>query len=227
MTPSVAISVPDTTLLAPLPWAGQPLHEFLLTQMRAADPEGRFAIRPPMDGDVILRLGPMGDGNVAHGRGWDAYLGPSPSPLSTNNSRPNPFGAALSAVLAVARHFAHDLEPPPFEFVCNAFNWREARASADTPPPALDNIGKLWFVGAGSVGTATIYFLTLATRSFSAALFDMDEVKIHNLDRSPVFSAEDAEHKIKKVLAAESYLRAVGVDDIVSEPCALDDAPLW
>ncbi len=186
-----------------------------------------FTIRAPVDGDVTLRLGPTGDGHVAHGNGWDVYLGSSPSPLNTKPSHPNPFGAALSAVLAVARLFAHKLEPPPFEFVCNAFDWREAPAAVDATSPALDDIGKLWFVGAGSVGTATAYFLTLATRSFSAALFDMDEVKIHNLDRSPIFSTEDAEHKLKKVASTESYLRAVGVDDVISEPRALDESPLW
>lgn len=227
MTPSVAVAVPNVTLRAPLPGAGQWLHEFVLAEMKAADPGGQFTVRASIAKDFVLHLGPAGHDTVAHGVGWDAYLGPAPSPLKVSNAAPNPFGAALAGILAVARLFVHELNPPPFQFVCNALNWQEWRAPADALPPTMNDLGSLWFIGIGSVGTATAYFLTLINRKFSAALFDMDEVKVHNLDRSPIFSADDAKRKVRKVLSTEIYLRSVGVNDVTSEPEALDESGLW
>ncbi|HEY7229837.1 MAG TPA: hypothetical protein VH558_05640 [Pseudolabrys sp.] len=227
MTPSVAIAVPNILLQTPLPWAGRWLHEFVLAQMKDADRDGQFTARASVTTDVVLHLGPRDHETLAHGVGWDTYLGPAPSPLKVANTAPNPFGAALAAILSVGRLFVHELSPPPLQFVCNTLNWKAQPAPADALPPTRDDLGCLWFIGLGSVGTAAAYFLTLINREFSAALFDMDDVKVHNLDRSPIFSAADAERKVRKVLSAKAYLRSVGVDDVIGEPKALDESVLW
>lgn len=133
----------------------------------------------------------------------------------------------MAAILAVARLFAHNLNPPPAAFLFNALDWREAPAPTIAPPPDLTDLGELWFAGIGSVGSAALYFLTLATRDFSAALFDMDTTKVHNLDRSPVFTVDDAEHCRTKVESGERYLRSVGVQSVTPEPCALHASRLW
>jgi hypothetical protein len=91
-----------------------------------------------------------------------------------------------------------------------------------TPSP-----GMLWSVSVGSVGTAVLYFLSLATRRFSARLFDMDEIKIHNLDRSPIFMDRHVKQKQMKVDAAGTYLRDIGVADVEWEPIALDQSATW
>jgi molybdopterin/thiamine biosynthesis adenylyltransferase len=194
--------------------------------MLAADPKGQFCRRAPRQSDVLLHLGPHGPGYVIHGIGWDSYTGLGPSPLRGSSGR-NPFGAALSSVLAVSRLFLHNLAPPPAPILFNAFDWRKAAAPQGAPPPVLTGIGELWFAGVGSVGSATLYFLTLATRDFSAALFDMDIVKVHNLDRSPVFTADDAKERRNKALAGERFLRSLGVQLVDPQPYALHESPLW
>jgi len=226
MTPSVAIALPEVTVAPPLPWPGERLAELVLRQMFAADPGGSFVRRDPQASDATLYLGANGPDLVAHGAGWNCYCGPGSSPLRRVPG-PNPFGSGLSAILAVWRLFQFRFDPPPVPFTCNALDWREAPAPPGSSQPNLEDLGELWFVGAGSVGSAVMYFLTLATRNFRAGLFDMDIVKIHNLDRSPIFAAEDADRKIKKVQASEDFLRGVGVKDIFAEPFALHESPFW
>jgi molybdopterin/thiamine biosynthesis adenylyltransferase len=225
MTPSVALALPSAPVVQPLPSAGRSLPDVLLAQMFSADPEGNFCRRPPRDTDVVLYLGPDGPGHTVHGLGWDSYIGSASSPLRVG-SEPNPFGAGLASIIAVARLFLHRLDPPRAEFLFNAFDWGQYGAPPSAPPPFLD-LGELWFPGVGSVGTAALYFLTLVTRAFSAALFDMDEVKVHNLDRSPIFTSDDAEHLRNKAIVGQSYLRSVGVDRVVAEPYALHESDVW
>ena len=77
------------------------------------------------------------------------------------------------------------------------------------------------------MGTAALYFLTLATRGFRAVTFDMDVVKVENLDRSPIFTAADAELGRYKANVATSYLRGVGVTHAESERDPLDESARW
>jgi hypothetical protein len=109
----------------------------------------------------------------------------------------------------------------------NAFNWRSDALQANVNNDVTHDFGSIWTIGTGSVGTAALYFLTLATRRFSTVMFDMDFVKIHNLDRSPIFTAHDADLKTKKVQATAAYLRSVGVRNVIPEPNPLDNSDLW
>jgi hypothetical protein len=55
----------------------------------------------------------------------------------------------------------------------------------------------------------------------------MDEITIQNLDRSPMFSAADADVHQKKVHAAEAFMRSTGVRQVTAEPVALGESNLW
>lgn len=225
MTPSLALDVPSVPIVAPLPWAGTDLREHILGALLAADPYGRFQCRTAQDGDYHVHLGRDGAPVNVHGSGWNVYCGSAPSPLPDDDTA-NPIGPALAAILAAAGAFENDLSAPPGDVLLNALTWRPA---AIGPEAALllarPNLGTLWTVGTGSVGTAILYFLTLATQEFAAGLFDMDDVKVHNLDRSPVFIAEHV--GMKKVAATAQYLERAGVGDVWSEPRALDESPIW
>jgi hypothetical protein len=224
MTPSIALAFPDVPVHAALPWAGQSLHHVVLAQMRAADPHGQFKIRDSVAADYVFHIGPAGAPRVVHGAGWNAYLGPGPSPLPDADEM-NPFGAALAAVLAASQIFLYDFAIPDAPYTCNAFDWRNQIADSAPPFTRAPALGDIWVVGAGSVGTATLYFLTLATRNFSMVLIDYDPVKLHNLDRSPIFIATDIGRP--KIEAARDYLRGVGVRDVRIEPVPLHESKLW
>lgn len=225
MTPALAFDIPLVDIAAPVPWAGNDLRNHLCEAAFAADPGGFFEVRGACDGDYLLTFGKHGSAATVHGAGWNAYIGPGPSPLP-DNTESNPIGPSLAAVAAVARLFALQMQPMDGTHLLNAFHWRNAVVRNAAGYDAARDLGEIWTIGTGSVGTAALYFLTLATRRFSSILFDMDYVKTHNLDRSPIFTARDAESKTKKVDATAAYLRSVGVS-ATPEPQPLDQSDLW
>jgi molybdopterin/thiamine biosynthesis adenylyltransferase len=228
MTPSVALCVPEVDIVAQLPWAGTPLRERLAEITYAADPSGSFEFRNTCDQDYVLYLGQERSPATVHGSGWNAYVGTSVSPLPESDHA-NPIGPALAVITAIARLFAIDMGAMDGPHLLNAFNWQNG-IILDRGTPSFQagvDLGSLWAVGVGSVGTAILYFLTLATRRFSASLFDMDFVKVQNLDRSPIFTNADVGSRLSKVEATEIYLRSVGVQDVVCENEPLDQSDIW
>lgn len=224
MTPALALDIPAVPIVEPLPWAGADLRAFVLAQLFAADPFGKFACRGARHDDYLLHLGRAGAQEIVHGSGWNLYAGPAPSPL-TDDGAANPIGPAMAAILAGAEAFRGALSHPA-AFQLNVLTWQLGMAAPGAAPlHAAPSPGSLWFVGLGSVGTAVLYFLSLATRRFSARLFDMDEVRIHNLDRSPLFM--DRHVDLKKVEAAAEYLSGISVSAVEREPDALDESATW
>lgn len=222
MTPSVVISFPDVELHPALPWRGS-LHEFLLAQMHAADPYGAFTVRNQTPSDFCFHLGPGVAANVAHGTGWNAYIGPGPSPLPADDDL-NCVGPSLAVILGAARLFINGFDATFARYICNGLNWRAEPVAGPAYEPGL-SLGNILVAGVGSVGTAALYFLTLATRNFRPDLIDMDKVKVHNLDRSPIFPASDLRQL--KVESTRDYLRGVGVKDIRIDDKPLHESALW
>jgi len=108
----------------------------------------------------------------------------------------------------------------------NAFDWTSNVKSIVVPEYRGDgDFGNIWVAGVGSVGTAALFFLTLATRAYTPLLFDMDFVKDHNLDRSPIFFKGDV--GLRKVDVTAEWLRQAGVSMVTGDPNALDESPLW
>ncbi len=226
MTPAVVLSFPDVTLLPELPWAGRSLHAVALAEMKAANPHAGYAIRSTEEGDFHFHLGPDGADFVVHGAGWNAYVGPAPSPLFAVDET-NGMGAALAVILASAHLFRDPFAPFAVPFVCNTFDWQEVAA---TRMPAFRrdrSLGHIFVAGLGSVGSSALYFLSLVTRNFSATLVDMDKVTIANITRSPIFSAEDARLEVAKVASVGTFLRNAGVTNVRADPVALDESRFW
>ncbi len=226
MTPAVAFDVPAVDIAAPLPWAGINLRDRLCEVAFAADPGGAFEARGARDGDYVLTFGKEQSAAIVHGAGWNAFVGPGSSPLP-DDVAPNPIGPALASVVGVARLFALQMKPMDGPHLLNAFNWKNEILQGNIHYDLTRDLGSIWTIGTGSVGTAALYFLTLATQRFSSVLFDLDFVKIHNLDRSPIFTARDANLETRKVHSTEAYLRSVGVRDVTPVPEPLDKSNIW
>lgn len=224
MTPSLVLDVPALLVVAPLPWAGCDLRRTLLEQLRASDPHTRAVARATSGSEHVLDFGSSGDA-IVHASGWNAYVGPGPSPLTASKD-PNPVGAAFAAIAAVAYLFVADLPDRYRPQLFNTLSWTTIPTPNDAPRlEDLSPLGTLWTVGVGSVGTAILYFLTLCTRAFTTTIFDHDHVGVENLDRSPIFTA--VQENIPKALAAREYLRAVGVEHVAAEMERLDLAKAW
>jgi hypothetical protein len=226
MTPNLAFHVPKIEMVSALPWAGRDLAEFMMSVARSADPYAEFAIRTPRDGDYVLTLGRGPAPASIHGAGWYAFIGPGESPI-TDVADPNPIGAAFAVIAAASRLYGSALGPLDGPYLFNTFRWNNELEKRPLPFIPNAELGRIWTIGAGSVGTAALYFLTLATRRFSSVTFDMDEVKIENLDRSPIFFATDASDELNKSDVATAYLRSVGVADAVAEREPLDLSKRW
>ena len=231
MTPSLAIHAPANLFVCdPLPWAGRTFNDVLFEQLFAATPAekgGRFEARAPAAGDFVISFGRAAapGATIVHGSGWDSYFGPAASPVRAIDAS-NPSGPAFAAILCGAHLMAAGLHPPDKACLCNTLDWtsRAAPDHAPQPDPRAD-LGDLWVIGTGSVGTAVLYFLTLFTRRFGAALIDKDHVEVENLDRSPLFVATDDGRA--KVDATGDYLRAVGLASVRTELASLRESKLW
>ena len=223
MTKSVAVDVPALPVHPLLPWSGSALDTIVIETMSGAHPYGRYKQRPSMPGDLRVSIGPSGDGLVVHGSGWGAYCGSEPSPLLCSDEA-NPFGAAFAVIAAAARL---QLDPHAGGFepsMVDTYLWRAGFPSPETPKilPGF-KIGELWCVGAGSVGSCSLFFLTLATRDFHAVLVDCDKVKVENVTRSAPYSWKDALAENPKVEAACRWLQQAGVQQVEPHLAWLDD----
>lgn len=225
MTPAIALDIPKTSVHPALPSKFSELSDALLDLLKSADPWTKAICRTQQIGDFVITLGSQGTTNVVHGSGWNSYIGPGPSPITPSDDL-NPFGAALAAIMAARELFARQYSPFQTNYQFNSLNWNK-----DLSPQVTIShlsrvfLGDIWTVGAGSVGTAALFFLSLFTRNFRVSLVDMDSVKIENLDRSPIFTESDV--GCLKVEATKKFLEAVGVSQVQIDKRPLHESELW
>ncbi len=225
MSKSVSMKVPSVPVLSPLPWVGEQLDVIAMRTVKAADPFGLYEQRPSRPGDLRVVLGADGDGLVVHGSGWSAYFGRGPSPIPQSDEL-NPFGAAF-AVVAAGSQLGQDMETATIEPVLvDTYTWSTGLAPSDaaTVTPHFD-LGELWCIGAGSVGSCALFFLGLVTKAFRAILIDRDIVEVENVRRSALFKSHDALNRKAKVEVAGRWLNEVGVQQIETYFAWLDEMP--
>ena len=227
MTRTVAFDVPSLAVVAGLPWQGVALDDLVMEILESTHRYGHHEQRKARTEDLRLTVGPAGHGLVIHGSGWASYYGPEPSPL-TQSDEPNPFGAAF-AVITAAAHVQRRPRETPSGRCLDVFHWQTGAIPSEVPTVTRDfELGELWSVGVGSVGSCALFFLSLITRAFRAILIDRDKVKVENVTRSALFSWEDAEAKDPKVEVAARWLLKAGVERIEPYVAWLDQLPeLW
>jgi hypothetical protein len=225
MTRNVVLSFDNAPMHPRLSYFGTRLQDCVVNQLAAADPGGHYPARLERPSDYVVRLGPGAGDLAAIGCGWLAYAGPAVPHFSSADGE-NPFGAIFAAIMAGAKLFTDAFPTAPRAQWVNTFDWRlENRAPEYSSAPP--DVGRLMTVGLGSVGSAALYFLALAGAQFDADLIDFDVVKDINLDRSPIFTFEDAVRNALKVASVERFLRRAGYRNIRSDGSALHASPLW
>ncbi|MDE0655908.1 MAG: ThiF family adenylyltransferase [Acidimicrobiaceae bacterium] len=214
MSRCAAANVPSVPMIEPLPWKGTKLDEHVMQTLHGAHKFGKYDQRPARKDDLRIVIGPCGDGLVAHGSGWAAYLGTEPSPLAQKDN-PNPYGAAFSVIAAAAQIQAHPDAAAAEPMTLDTFRWRVGTPSPEEPQiePNFE-LGNVWSIGLGSVGSCALFFLALITRCFSAVLVDRDNIEVENLTRSALFSWQDAVEELSKVEVASRWLHEVGLEQV-------------
>jgi hypothetical protein len=225
LSPSVQIGYADIPIHPRLPWAGRSLVRHVVDGMTAANPFGTFGARPLTPGDYRFHLGSDGSEAIVHGAGWNAYIGPTPSPLVPIRSDVG-IGAALAVVLGAAHLFRTRFGAVIDSFACNAWDWTGTPKGVDFSPVGT-SLGHVMTAGLGSVGSAANYFLALATRDFRASLIDHDHVGVSNITRSPIFDDAHAKIAVAKVDAVAAFLRGAGVETVIVDPVPLHVSELW
>jgi hypothetical protein len=202
-----------------------------LAMMKGADPFGEFDTTGTFPThDVEIRIG----GGTTEERtqialsfdGWIARVSGQPTaaqpcPSADTNHAP---GAELAACLAGAATFRFWNERTttgvnPFELDLRNLN---GASSGPTTSPVWVNPRPLTLlmVGAGSVGSATSYFLPRLGFRGHVDVLDHDMVEIENLDRSPIFVAQhDREPKANVVT---EHLRTKNVS-ATAFPCTWNE----
>ena len=214
----VAVDMRSLPIVDPLPWTGTTLDAYVMRTLHKSHMFGQYEQRPARSDDLRLVIGPDGDGLVAHGSGWGAYRGSGPSPLAQSDD-PNPYGAAFAVIDAAAQIQLHPDGSGMESASMDTYLWRAGMPSIEAPSmePSFE-LGELWSIGVGSVGSCALFFLGLITRNLRAVLVDRDNVEIENVTRSALFSWRDAVEKTPKVEVAARWLREAGVEQI--EPLA-------
>jgi hypothetical protein len=225
MTRNVVLSFDNAPMHPRLSYFGTRLQDCVIDQLAAADPGGNYPARLERPSDYVVRLGPGAGDLAAIGCGWLAYAGPAVPHFSSADGE-NPFGAIFAAIMAGAKLFTDAFPTAPRAQWVNTFDWRlENRAPEFSSAPP--DLGRLMTVGLGSVGSAALYFLALAGAQFDADLIDFDFVKDINLERSPIFTFEDAIKNALKVASVERFLRSAGYKNVRCDGSSLHSSPLW
>lgn len=192
-----------------------------LQVMRAADPFGEFEVANIYPAhDLELRLGggtTKDETQIAFSfEGWYAHVSgrPSAAVRPPDSANYHAAGAELAACLAGAAAFRFWNERNTAgvnPFGLDLFNLAEAASLNSITAPACYEPRPLnvLMVGAGSVGSASAYFLPRLGFLGHVDVVDLDKVEIENLDRSPLFVAEHDGQAKASVVADHLKLRGL------------------
>lgn len=198
------------------------LAEQSLRQMWKADPYGRFGwTRSPVLSkyDCVIVIG---DPNLASkttsriyidGGGWVARISRDTPVDPVLCKDQNPIGPAVAACFGGAEVFKTVVGACETSLT-NAINYdafhHEAGESivpqSNPQIPDQLNLGTVRMIGFGSVGSATAYFLRRLPLDAEFQFIDYDTVELVNLNRSPLFTANQAVTNSAKVDVARDFL---------------------
>lgn len=229
---NVRVVVPNVGLIGPLRKnPDKSLAERIGREMRSADPFGHFEIGSHGSSshhpEHPLRLW-VGSGNlqgssesdyVVDAVGWSVVGGRASHWTNISRVPATAPTAALAGAIGAADLFKRAIEHPPVQWL-EAVNWctwsSRCNDSAHVAPgpaaPESIDTGKVLLAGAGAVGSALLYIVGLMPIAGRFAVLDIDCVETSNLNRSPLFSAEDAALGRKKTSVAKRFLESIGIE---------------
>jgi hypothetical protein len=191
------------------------LVESVLAGMVDADPFGSFnrVDALPDDVDLVLDLGGsrgIPGAVVAQGWGWLAAVGPARLVDADDTPEPCLLGPAVAACLGVAEVFRRAVRLEPFlgTRCVDLFGLAVADQGARVAPTPSRDLGPVLLVGAGSVGSAVAYITATCGFTGQFTVIDLDEVKVENFNRSPLFGR--ATYGGRKAAVVAEALRASG-----------------
>lgn len=224
----------DGELLTAGPSDASSLQEALVDVAEEIDPCGHFSVRDPPPDAEALRVGvgaDAPDGFRWHvgAKGSIAILAREPVPIADDFGPGTLRGAGLAACLAASVPFqvAHDIPLRPHKL--SAWNYSEGE-DACLGPSGLEapDPGRVLMVGAGAVGSSLAYWLQAWGTRGEWTVVDPDVVKLHNTNRTLLFTAADAgwpagRHRRKAHLVAKALPDSTAVDRLYRDAESVHD----
>jgi hypothetical protein len=229
----------------------------ILLEMRAADPFGSFRVgdRAPTHlhadkSPLRLFVGPwenseslVRDDYVIGASGWTAQGRRGTQSRFERRWPGSAAAATLAASIGAGDLFKRAVGHSPSDWL-NRLEWstwshdfgRHLESAAFEPrPPEVADIGNVLLAGAGAVGSALLYVLSLGPVLGRFTVVDRDQVDTSNLNRSPLFTAYDAATCRNKTDVAGALLHRMGLDvrEIlgtwreVGEPLSREPFDVW
>jgi hypothetical protein len=226
---SVRVILPDVRLYPEYQRGGhRHLGERIIAEMTTADPFGNFQLEDTWQIDTAsaqpplrLLIGPFlqearidAEDFIVNATGWTA-LGKRGGGVGFESTPPATIAASgLAASLGVADLFKRAIGHPAAHWLPN-FSWdtwehrlwHEPEIASEVPsPPGHLDLGDTLLAGVGAIGSGFLYLADLMPLRGSLTVLDRDAVETSNLNRSPMFTAEDAINAAKKTDVALRYL---------------------
>jgi hypothetical protein len=189
-----SFSGPDARTLNGSPVSGATLHEAVLKLAHAIDPLGRWTLGT--DSHACYRIGigaKCASSDIYLGSfGWAGFAVVHASDLPPFIDA-NPLGYGIACCIGLANAFkvSNGLANP---LTTGAFStWSLNRDGAPGPDLAgCLHLGSILMVGAGAVASCLSYWVRLLPISAHWDIVDPDTAKLHNTNRSMLFTAADA-----------------------------------
>lgn len=220
----VDVLVPDTPLHERLQHLGERLHGAALSEMRGADPYGTFRIVDSSIETYDLSL-KVGSGPTTpfipvdftiDSDGWTLCIFTGNQAVAVGHRSLNPCGPVAASAVGVAQLFKKAIGLPrdlwPTSLRLSLFDFRasplDGPESHPEPPSEID-LGRSLMVGAGMLGSSTLYLLRTMRLAGALSLIDHDIVKMENLNRSPMLRFEMV--GLPKAEAGAAYMQGSGM----------------
>lgn len=225
MTSSMSVNVPPITNRLPQIAPGDTIDKAMSDFARAVNP----SIRLDQNGQhqtYIFHLGRSGKGMNVIGGQWTGAFGSALPNVESIDSTVG-FGACAAVCGAVAHMFSTDFGMPSTAISIDLFRRQITTSGDPTDSCGVEpvNLGNLWLVGCGSIGSSALFFLGMNPAEADVRLIDGDTVKNHNLDRAGCFLAQDLGKN--KVDACERFIRTCPNITTVKDPTYLHKSTLW
>lgn len=194
------------------------IFELISELLISADPYGDFHIKEPAEFStgsnytIVIgeteSLGKLDDYFWIDSDGWISGFGfgESKNHLLEKTPSCNPLGAVFSAASinsAIFSHYVGLSKPESFEKWISLFDFNATTNIESLKNPTINspiNLGTIWQIGAGAVGSTFDFILSLLPTRGSLQIIDYDKVSIPNTSSSLVFMANDAFNEVKKVI---------------------------
>jgi hypothetical protein len=190
---TVVLAVPEVPLLVPSPLGGKDLREACARIVSGVDASNRVEIVTSIpDSTLSLGIGARcGRATVyCAGRRWTAVV--AEQPVETTLDPSSLIGLGLAVMEAAAVIFRMALGAPVRRNASLSL-WTLDGVAGGAPTGPADSgpvdVGRVWLVGAGAVGSCLAWWLGLLGVVGTWTVIDADIVKDLNLDRSLAFFA--------------------------------------